>query len=402
MQRDYLYFLFQKYFDRNLTDLEWLELDGYLQNSDQAEVEKVFLLFMEEHVAWDKKNHHVSELSQIKIDQILNAEKINRKAYNRQFYPKQNIVKIILAISAVLIWVFGASIFFQPRDINQSIPAIKMLTDFNPGHDGASLKFDNGEVLNLENYKNGPQKIQLANGISILVDHKSARYILSTTSTNTPQVYNTIETPKGRKYHVKLSDGSEIWLNAGSSLSFPLVFQGENREVILKGEGYFEIAKNPKRPFQVTIKGSDTKIEVLGTHFNISSYPEDNGFSTTLLEGAIRVFNKKYTEVLKPGQTAIVDWDNNVKLSSSGVPEESVAWKNNFFSFENADLETVMIELARWYNIEVSYSGEKSESRFSGKIDKNLRFSEVLEILGGTDIKYKIESDHKIQIITNK
>lgn len=192
-------------------------------------------------------------------------------------------------------------------------------------------------------------------------------------------VNNTLSVPRGGEYQIILSDGTKVWINSASSLSFPAVFKANDRKVTLIGEAYFEVAKNKKMPFLVSANGS--LVEVIGTHFNISAYKDDETVQTTLLEGSVRVINNTKRVILKPNQQAIGgvrDGSLNVKEANT---EEVMAWKNGYFVFEDVDIQTIMKYLVRWYNVEVTYNGKITSQKFGGTFSRSKDVSELLDYL---------------------
>ena len=188
---------------------------------------------------------------------------------------------------------------------------------------------------------------------------------------------NTITTPRGGKYKVILSDNTEVWLNAGSSLSYPIAFHGKERKVALTGEAYFEVAPDADQPFVVT--AGSTRIQVLGTHFNVNAYSDEKVIRTTLTEGAVRVFKGEESRLLKPGEQASMNKQTGTLKVRPADVEAAVAWKNGLFQFNNTKLEAIMREVSRWYDIEVVYHTKHlDDKRFSGIMS---RYSEPAELL---------------------
>jgi ferric-dicitrate binding protein FerR (iron transport regulator) len=205
--------------------------------------------------------------------------------------------------------------------------------------------------------------------------------------------YNTLSTPKGGQYQLILPDGSKVWLNAASSIRYPTAFVGNSRIVEITGEAYFEVMHNSKVPFEV--KTRSQVIEDIGTSFNVNAYTDEAAIRTTLLEGAVKVDNV----VLKPGEQAEADNGTQKITVIKGVDiQRAVAWKNGIFSFKDADLKTVMRQLARWYNVDVEYEGAVPGGSFGGDIGRGLTLSQVLEGLAETRVKYKITEGNKIII----
>jgi hypothetical protein len=188
---------------------------------------------------------------------------------------------------------------------------------------------------------------------------------------------NTITTPRGGKYKVTLSDNTEVWLNAGSSLSYPIAFHGSERRVALTGEAYFEVAPDADQPFVVT--AGNTRIQVLGTHFNVNAYNDEKVIKTTLTEGAVRVFKGDESRLLKPGEQASMNKRTGMLKVRPADVEAAVAWKNGLFQFNNTQLEVIMREVSRWYDIDVVYQTKHLDGkRFSGIMS---RYSEPAELL---------------------
>lgn len=206
-------------------------------------------------------------------------------------------------------------------------------------------------------------------------------------------IFNTIETPRGGQYQIKLPDGTRVWLNASSSLRYPAVFARDNREVELKGEGYFEVSKDKRRPFKV--KSGIQEVKVLGTHFNVSAYSDEAMIRTTLLEGVVQVGLLKggaaeKNVLLKPGQQSLMSL-KELKVSNADT-EESVAWKNGYFKFNDESIESILKKISRWYDVDVSYEGKMTDKIFNGKVSRYGNVSDVLQILQLTGaIKFKIE-----------
>jgi transmembrane sensor len=191
-------------------------------------------------------------------------------------------------------------------------------------------------------------------------------------------LYNTIRTPRGGQYEVTLPDGSRVWLNAATSLRFPTVFAGADRTVELSGEAYFEVARVKDQPFKVKV-GVMT-VDVLGTHFDVMAYDDEESFMTTLLSGAVRVSGGDISKVLKPGEEAVVGWNGQGTTVAEVDTDQAVAWKNGLFQFESAGLKEVMRQVARWYDVDVRYEGTV-ERHFSGFIARSASLADVLHQL---------------------
>jgi transmembrane sensor len=195
--------------------------------------------------------------------------------------------------------------------------------------------------------------------------------------------YNTISTARGMQYHIMLPDKTEVWLNAASSLKFPLAFNEKERKVMLTGEGYFEVAKNAAQPF--VVMANETKVRVLGTHFNVMSYDDEGSVRTTLLEGSVQLNQHKANVVLKPGeQGCLAANSTSFKISKPNL-EQIMAWKNGEFRFVNTKIETIMRQVERWYDLDVVYSDDiPADLALSGVISRKEKVTQLLDILEAT------------------
>lgn len=201
---------------------------------------------------------------------------------------------------------------------------------------------------------------------------------------------NKVTTPKGGEYQVILQDGTHVWLNAASSISYPVIFNGNERKVVISGEAYLEVARNPDKPFIVVANGAEVK--VLGTHFNVSAYQDDDFVTTTLMEGAVKVTEKGSYALLKPDQQAVINKTSSSITVRDVDAAEAIAWKNGVFLYNNENIKGVMKVIARWYDIDVVYQGDMSNKTFGGKISKFENFEKLLKTLELTGvIHFKIQ-----------
>jgi len=220
--------------------------------------------------------------------------------------------------------------------------------------------------------------------------------------------YNTLQTRNGQQTQIILPDNSKVWLNAGSLIKYPSSFAAlKDRKVELMGEAYFEVAKDKNHPF--IVKTALQEVQVLGTHFNINSYPDEPKLITTLLEGSVKVNYGKYDLMLKPGQQSVLKLNqaagitpSDMKISQADIAE-AMAWKNGFFRFEEEPLESVMRKVARWYNVEVTYApGVPKNILLGGFISRNKNISAVLEMMTRTeDVRFKMEGN-KVTVLKYK
>lgn len=258
--------------------------------------------------------------------------------------------------------------------------------DVAPGINGAILTLADGRQIVLDSAANG---FSATDGHARIVKGSKDQVTYKATDGDAADlVYNTLSTPRGRKISVVLADGTKVWLNAASSIKFPTVFSGSQRLVEIRGEAYFEVAANVKKPFIVKKMGSDYTVQVLGTQFNINAYDDEDVIKTTLLEGAVRIKNK----ILKPGEQAVAGKDQDeVTVVPNVNTGEVMSWKNGVFNFDRADIYTVMRQVARWYDVEVEYKGRITR-HFGGTISQDVNVSQVFKMLELTGaVKFTIE-----------
>jgi ferric-dicitrate binding protein FerR (iron transport regulator) len=288
----------------------------------------------------------------------------------------------------------------EPRQIN--ITAQKKqppASDRAPGANKAFLQLADGSTITLDDSATGMLAQQGATKI-LKLNNGQLQYN-SSTQVNAPILYNTISTPRGGQYHVILPDGSKVWLNAASSLRFPTAFQGNTRMVQLTGEAYFEVVHNSKMPFKVSVppppgETGGAEVEVLGTHFNVMGYDNENTISTTLLEGSVRVSQQaadKGSPVLqlKAGQQANLHKGSSECKVQEVDTDAVVAWKNGMFQFNSADIQTIMRQIERWYDVEVTYKGRIPDGHYSGIVPRDNNLLKVLRIFEESDLKFTIE-----------
>ncbi|MEH6307551.1 FecR domain-containing protein [Olivibacter sp. CPCC 100613] len=271
--------------------------------------------------------------------------------------------------------------------------------DIAPGGNRAVLKLADGSEITLNSSPNGEIAQEGAHAIYKNTDGELI-YQLANTDRNSAEdpVFNTLQTPRGGQYHLVLPDSTKVWLNASSKLTYTLNSPTKERLVKLEGEAYFEVTKNPNRPFRVESKGQ--VVEVLGTAFNINSYSDESAVKTTLVDGAVRVAGttKRESVVLQPGQQAVLDRHNRLSIKPTDLMA-AIAWKHGKFSFKQADIGVVMRQLSRWYDVEVVFKGKKPNIMLSGEVYRNTHASKVLEILSFYNLTCRIETVNGVKQI---
>ncbi|MFD2584242.1 FecR family protein [Pedobacter vanadiisoli] len=310
-----------------------------------------------------------------------------------QQMPKRSL-RIWYAAASVLVMIAVGSFFIhtdKKTAMVSNLPGNIKPEDIRPGSNKAVLTLSNGKQIVLNNPQTG---VLAKEGTARIIKKENGELVYDpedkATGQNEQPVYNTITVPRGGQYQVVLADGSKVFLNAASSLTYPTRFSGRYRNVELKGEGYFEVAKNAAMPFIVT--ANDVQVRVLGTHFNISAYADDASITTTLIEGAVSLNKGKLSKLLAPGQQGISAFNNPEILVQPANIEQTMGWVKGNFVFKDLNIKEVMKIASRWYDIEVEYRGNAQSKKFGGTTS---RFSDITELLnymkitGG--VNYKIE-----------
>ncbi|UKJ06935.1 FecR family protein [Solitalea lacus] len=335
-------------------------------------------------------NYSDSELSEIKEQLYQNI----RLGLGNKVIPlyKQSFFKV--AAAAVLIFSVSG-IYWASKNtiVKPDLTSIKPTIISAPAENYATITLANGQKLELKGNDKGTiaqqesmQLVKLANG---QIEYKGTADSKSIEELQ----YNTLTNPKGSKViNLTLSDGSKVWLNSGSALTYPVAFVSDERKVTITGEAYFEVAHDIHKPFKVA-KG-DLEIKVLGTHFNVNAYDDDSDIKITLLEGSVKVLNGNVMNVLKPGQQAQVT--DEIKINPEVNMDEVMAWKNGYFYFNRADVSTVMRYINRWYGVEIIYSGPVSTKSFEGELERNLNLTQVIKILERNGLHLKQEGNKLI------
>jgi transmembrane sensor len=307
----------------------------------------------------------------------------------KKIWPRIGVAaSVLLAVAAMLL------IKFHPNTSKQVAFHKNVLHEITPGGNKAILTLSNGQRIVLSQSQNGT----IASQGNMLIKKTGAGMIVYNVANGNASaqsnLMNTATTPRGGQFVFVLSDGTRVWLNAASSIKYPVVFNGNERRVELTGEAYFEVAHNAAMPFRVVAHGQ--VVEDLGTHFNINAYADEPDVKTTLIEGKVKISAAGRSAVLKPGQQSQVK-DGNLAIVADADTDAAVAWKNGYFYFDNADIKTVMRQMARWYDADVHYEDNLPNRQFSGEIPRNINASQFLDILSFKKIHFVIE-DKKITI----
>ncbi|WP_421942599.1 FecR family protein [Pedobacter sp.] len=386
----------------NRKDLEKI-VERYLSGTANADEVR----FVEEYYNFlGENNQDANPAEEVKEFEEANFKAIQTKIASTKKSKIKPLFKYI-SVAALLAIVFGGFYYFQVQSTSSIVnvaQTLKKNLDILPGTNKAILTLADGSIVILD--ENTSSDISDQDGIKISKekDGQLVYTIVNNKLLNADKniAYNTISTPKGGQYQVILPDGTKVWLNAASSLKYPEAFVGKQRLVLLTGEAYFEVAKNKSMPFRV--QSQNQNVEVLGTHFNINSYLDDNTVKTTLLEGSVQVSNLKFSKILKPGEQAIsgIGEQSSIKIANDVDTDDETAWKNGLFQFNDSELKVILNQLERWYDIKIDYSDVPAK-RYNGMVPRKSKLSEVLKMLEKTgNIKFELEEGRKLKVLSEK
>lgn len=357
----------------------------------------------EEEAAWietwynQQKTDTFSDLSAEDIEQDL--QEVFRNLPKKQ--PKRRVLPYRVAAAAVLLITVSLGLYFYYPNLKQeplfttSLSGDHDSLDIAPGGNRATLTLADGTAIFLDDVSSGQIAQQEGLKIEKTEDGLVTYTVVSGVQSQEDEVtFNTISTPKGGQYQVVLADGTKVWLNAASTLTFPTSFTGDVRSVELSGEGYFEVNRQAQanaalKPFVIT--SGNQQVKVLGTHFNINAYSDEPAIITTLLEGSIEVsdLSELNKRILKPNEQSQLTGNNQLKVTKV-ISEHAVAWKSGMFQFQGTDIKNVMRQLSRWYDVDVEFEGEVPNIKLWGEVYRNVNASQALEILEYFNLKYKI------------
>jgi transmembrane sensor len=316
-----------------------------------------------------------------------------------------------IAAAAVVVLAIGLGGYWFINGVSKNNPAQhkntsrRPVTDVLPGGNKALLTLADGSSIVLDSARNGILSQQGSVNV-VKKQNGEIKYLTVTNNKTSPVTYNVLTTPRGGQYQLVLPDGSKVWLNAASSIRYPVAFTGNERRIELTGEAYFEVAKDANKPFKVIIppsgnNNSGDQVQVLGTHFNVYAYTDEPAMLTTLLEGKVKVVNgANAVAILEPGQQAISSSvaGKTIKVVDDADIDLAMAWKNGFTAFKSADIKSIMRQVARWYNVDVVYEGAIPQRSFTGGISRNARLSELLHLLEISKVHFRMEGNKLVVI----
>jgi transmembrane sensor len=394
-----LTYLFQAYFNKTATPNERDELMELLAQAENDEQVKTLLA-----ETWQQFKNQSEIFNDSQGEEML-ANILQKGTANKQVpviaAHKWSFSWLRIAAAAAILFlaVTGVYLWLKPKQPGQQIAQSKNIPKdakdaIVPGGNKAILTLSDGSNIVLDSTHRGNLAKQ---GNAKVMKLNTATLAYKAGDQNSQEiVYNTLSTPSGGQYQLILPDNTRVWLNASSSIHFPTIFKGKERNVTVTGEAYFEVAKNAAMPFKITVK--DVEVRVLGTHFNIMAYNDENSMNTTLLEGSIKVSKGSLNKMLVPGQESRINKTGDINVVEANI-EEVMAWKNGWFQFNAYDIEKVMRQISRWYDVEIVYEGKIPTGHFSGIVSRGNDISQVLKIMQAGGVRFRIEG-RKVVILS--
>lgn len=399
-----------KYIRKDLTSEEANQLQRWIEQSEKNRI------FFEDVT---QPGHLFKEAqSRSADDQEINMDAVWQKLVDKGIPNERTYIPYIpeqstgrggwYAAAAVLLLLIagGAWFLLNRKPVVQDIVTVAptkqqpISNDVSPLSRKATLTLANGSVVELDSAQHGILAMEGATSVTKSAD---GQIVYNMTDIDQSVLYNTLTVPRGGNVvHITLSDGTKVWLNAASSLYYPVAFFGDERKVEITGEAYFEVAHDEAVPFKVS-KGN-MEVSVLGTHFNVNAYHEEEAIKVTLLEGRVKVMNRdslfgnNESAILKPGQQAVVKIAGELTVSSDIDQEAIMAWKNGLFYFDNTNIDIIVQQIERWYDVTIEYDNSLRHVAFNGQISRYSNASDVLEMLEAAEaLHFKIK-DRKIYL----
>jgi transmembrane sensor len=401
MDKNLFFNLLNKYRDGTASDAEIALIEEYyrrlesagttqLTGEEEAALKELLYKKITSHIGLHEPQEQGTTVQETKVIAL------QRKNY-----------RLVAAAAAVLVMAGATGYYWlvnKPQTTStQPVTAKTIHKDLPPGKDAAVLTLADGKKIILDSTSG---TITQQGNVTVLNVKGQLSYAPTAKVPNNAEViYNTVTTARGNQYQLVLADGSKVWLNSASSLRFPTSFTGQVREVELDGEGYFEVAKNTAKPFHVKTRKQD--ITVLGTHFNVNGYKDEEVIKTTLLEGKVRVqsafhdksgqADNRQSAVLIPGQQAIASNNStSIHVTENIDIDQVMAWKNGWFEFDNTDLRMIMRQVSRWYDVDIAYETKTGNEKYGGRISRNLNLSNILKMLESYGLHFRLEGKRLI------
>lgn len=369
--------LFDKYANKEAEAQEKLELFALIHSGEYDSLldELIGQRWKGTIPEWPKVNDE--EKAEANFNAIMRQLKVRKMTFFRR-----------VAVAAAIILVAGLGGFYllNKKETKSDVAKVRLLkNDIDPGKYKAKLTLADGSTIVLDSAQTG----ELAKQGNTVITNKEGQIIYEARKHDGSEVlYNGLSTARGEMYATVLSDGTKVWLNSASSIRYPVTFIGNERRVEITGEAYFEVAHNASKPFRVSV--NDMTVEVLGTHFNINSYSDEDALKTTLLEGTVKVTKGDNVVKLVPGEQSVLN-GSALSVNKEVNTDEVVAWKQGLFHFEDADLSAILRQFARWYDVQVVYEGAVPQKKFFVIVKRNSSLASVLKALQANNVKFRIE-----------
>ena len=385
--------LLWKFIDGTITEPESYALSAYLQTGEaehdpefEAVLRKVYMVTSEAPAMSEEASKRVLQRLMRSIQQQLTdkfpaAEKpapVHRVHFLRQAWFRYASAAVLVITFSILTWMIIKPSGQQQTSSNATTP----VPVIPAGTDKAVLQLADGKTIQLDSTAG-----QILHDGNLNVNNNSGK--LNYDGVSSKVEWHTLSTPRGGQYNLRLPDGTEVWLNAASSITFPNSFTGNERQVKITGEAYFEVAQQKDQPFKVDINGK-ASVEVLGTHFNINAYTDEPYIATTLTEGAVKMTDRQQSAVLSPGQQARIN-TKGMNVLKNADTDLVLAWKNGLFRFEAASIEEVLRQLARWYDVDIVMEQNDPDILFSGEINRNLTLMQALIVLDKMGVRFSLQ-----------
>ncbi len=303
---------------------------------------------------------------------------------------------MMAAASLILLLAVGYWYFARETRQTTKIPAVAEAFHAQPGTTGAILTLGDGSMINLDSTGTALPKTQgnaslsrKNNELVYAAGSETAEATAAQATATEAAVYNTLATPRGREYAVVLSDGTKVWLNAGSSIMYPVKFEKKQRNVVITGEAYLEVAQDKDRPFVVQSNG--ISVTVLGTSFDVTNYPDEQKTSVTLLQGSVRLSNRTQQLLLTPGHQAQIDHTAGTMTTRPQDGSRVIAWTRGLLDLDNTDFASLMRQISRWYDVDVVFKGMPAGVHIGGLLHRNVDLTVVLQYLKDNGVHYTAE-----------
>lgn len=386
MSIDRITALLEKLTSNTCTWQEKKELFTLIEGVDDPQLKAVL------EAAWLKYNQPTHNLSDASSSIILNNI-LQRNQPTRVLFIRQWRAAAVAAAAALLI---GFSIYRFTGSPSAKQEPVTIASNIQaPATHKATITLSNGQQVLADSIANGQLVMQ---GQTKVIRLASGEIVYQPQGQHEEVLLNTLTNPKGSQVtSVTLSDGSRVWLNAGTTLTYPVAFSGSERKVTVSGEAYFEVAPagDHKIPFLVNIRTNQrdsSLVTVLGTHFNIKAYEDEADTRVTLLQGSVQVDHQQQGLRIVPGQQARYAAGKQIQVSTAASAEEVVAWKEGLFAYQNSNIAQVLRDAARWYDIDIVYAGNKiPDDTFTGEIPRSATLTELLSILKMSRVHFKLE-----------